>query len=196
VPTTEAATVIEAKALRPLRNASPEYATTEALKAHVEQLRLTRTPFFLSAEDLDRIFRWKLRGQYERTLRRRAMNTPATYCAVTEAVFKVIDPDPNYESAVRLGLLIALPGIGVGVASAILALTEPQRYCVIDFRGWRTLFGKERRSFLVPDYQRYRTAVATLAAELGWAVQETDLAIWEYDKRRGQGAASPARDGP
>ncbi len=74
---------------------------------------------------------------------------------------------------------------------ADLALTDPQRYCVIDFRGWRSVFGEARegKAFLIPDYLRYRTEVAKVAAELDWSVQEADLAIWEYDRRRG--AAKP-----
>jgi hypothetical protein len=90
----------------------------------------------------------------------------------------------NTSATIRLGLLLALPGVGVPVASAVLALTEPQQYCVVDFRGWRTVFGEERESFSIADYLRYRAEVARLAADLGWPVQEADLAIWEYDRRR------------
>jgi hypothetical protein len=81
-----------------------------------------------------------------------------------------------------LGLLVAIPGVGIPVASAILALSDPQRYCVIDFRGWRALFCEERTAFSVKDYLRYREEVAHLAVDLGWSVQETDLAVWEYDR--------------
>jgi hypothetical protein len=106
------------------------------------------------------------------------------YRAVTEAVFKIADPDVRYESVVRLGLLAALPGVGVPVATAVLALANPERHCVIDFRGWRAAFDEERTAFSVSHYLRYREEVARLAADLGWSVQETDLAIWEYDRRR------------
>jgi hypothetical protein len=85
-----------------------------------------------------------------------------------------------------MGLLVALPGVGVPVASAVLALTDPERYCVIDFRGWRTVFDEERTAFSIRDYLRYRGEVARVAVNLGWPVQETDLAIWEYDRRRTQ----------
>jgi len=49
---------------------------------------------------------------------------------------------------VRLGLLVALSGVGVPVASAALALTEPQQCCVVDFRGWRAVFEEKRHPSL------------------------------------------------
>jgi 2C-methyl-D-erythritol 2,4-cyclodiphosphate synthase len=72
--------------------------------------------------------------------------------------------------------------VGVPVASAILALVFPEKYSVIDFRGWRQVFGEERTTFSVSDYRRYLTEIQKLAQELGWIVQEVDLAIWEYDR--------------
>jgi hypothetical protein len=181
--------LIGADDIRHLRTASPEHGATEALKAELSNSRKERDPFFLTGEELERIYRWKLRAQYRRQAHIRARNTEAAYRAVTEAVFKVVDPDPVYECTVRVGLLIAVPGIGVPVASAALALTDPRRYCVIDFRGWRSVFGEDRKGkpFLIPDYLRYRAEVAKIAEQLGWSVQETDLAIWEYDRRRGTG---------
>jgi len=176
--------MIKAHDLQPLRTASPDYAETEALKAEFRERRLGRTPFFLTGAELDRVFQWKLRGQYGRQSARRMRNSEDAYHAVTEAVFKVVGPQFEYECMIRLGLLSVLPGVGVPVASAVLALTEPQQYCVVDFRGWRTVFGEERQSFSIADYLRYRAEVARLAADLGWPVQEADLAIWEYDRRR------------
>ena len=185
--------MIRAAAIRHLRTASPDYDETESLKAEFRKLREERSPFFLAADELDRVFRWKLRSQYERGRRKRARNTGAAYRAVTEAAFRIVETNVEYEAEVRLGLLVALPGIGVPVASAILALGDPQRYCVIDFRGWRAIYGEDRRAFSITDYLRYRTAVGTLAAQLDWPVQEADLAVWEYDRRRSQRRAARGR---
>lgn len=181
--------MIKADDVRHLRTASSDYAETEALKAEIERCRQVRSPFFLTGDELDRVFRWKLRSQYGRQATHRARNSEAAYRAVTEAVFKIVGPALEYECAVRLGLLVALPGVGVPVASAILALTEPQRYCVIDFRGWRAVFGVDRRVFSISNYLRYRSEVARVAVDLAWPVQETDLAIWECDRRRSQRSA-------
>ena len=82
-----------------------------------------------------------------------------------------------------MAALTELSGVGIGVASAILALVDPEHYCVIDFRGWRAAFGEMRRSFSTRDYNKYLSEVRRLAEVLGWTPQETDLAIWEYDRR-------------
>ena len=80
--------------------------------------------------------------------------------------------------------LRSLPGIGIGVGSATLALTLPERYCVIDFRGWRALFSRDRRTFGLGHYLDYVHEVSRLATELGRHPQEVDLALWELDKLR------------
>jgi thermostable 8-oxoguanine DNA glycosylase len=177
--------------IRDLRTASQDYDQTETLKTELWRRRKERDPFFLTAEELDTVFHWKLRSQYGRQTSIRRKNSDAAYRAVTEAVFKIAECDFGYESRVRLNLLTALPGIGIPVASAVLALIDPQRYCVIDYRGWRAVFCEERRSFSTSDYLRYSKEVARVAADLGWSVQETDLAIWEYDRRRSQRSKKP-----
>ncbi len=181
--------MIRAEEIRGLRTAAPDYQETEAIKSRLRELRETREPFYLTAQDLDPIFRWKLRGQYERNRQYRDTNTDAVYRAVTQAAFAVREPDGRYEAEVRLRVLSALRGVGVPVASAILALTEPDRYCVIDFRGWRAVFEENRNAFDVSRYLKYRSEVLILASQLGWPVQETDLAIWTYDEGHGGHAA-------
>jgi hypothetical protein len=176
--------MIDLDTLRGLRTASIDYEETQALKADFLKLRGERRPFFLTGPELDRVFRWKLRGQYRRQIERRSKTPDAVYRTITEAVFKIVGPNLEYETTLRLGLLMALPGVGVPVASAILALTEPKAYCVIDFRGWRTMFGENRTNFGIKEYLRYRAEVARLAVDLGWPAQEVDLAMWEYDRRR------------
>jgi len=150
-----------------------------AIKAAFRDRHAERHPFFLTGEELNRVFRWKLRGQHERTAAQRARNTEAAYRAVSLAVFQIVGLDLEYESVVRLGLLTALTGVGVPIASAVLALAEPQKYCIVDRRGWRALFGKEKESFSPVDYWSYRKAVARLGTEMAWTLQETDIAIRE-----------------
>ena len=173
-----------------LRRDSPDYAETEQLKAEIEQLRQTRDPFHLTAAELDKIFRWKLVQQYERGRARRDSNTNEACRVVTEAAFRVHVDDIDLEAEIRLGILTSLRGVGVPVASAILALTDPADYCVIDFRGWRAVFNEDKHSFSVPEYRRYRNQVAELADELSWPVQEVDLAIWCYDRRKPKNCSS------
>jgi thermostable 8-oxoguanine DNA glycosylase len=176
--------MITADDIRHLRTESDDYKETEALKAELRKLRDERSPFFLTGEELYRVFRWKLRSQYARVARHLARNSDAEYRAVTKKVFAVVSDEFKEECTARLRLLVDLHGVGVPVASAVLALSDPERYCVIDFRGWWAVFGEERKSFSISHYVKYRTEVARIAADLGWPVQEADLAIWEFDRRR------------
>jgi hypothetical protein len=157
-------------------------AEREAIEAAFQDRRAERHPFFLTGEELNRVFRWKLRGQHERMAAQRTRNTEAAYRLISQAVFQIVGPDLEYESVVRLGLLTALTGVGVPIASAVLALAEPQEYCIVDRRGWRAVFGKERESFAPIDYWAYHEAVAQLGIELGWTLQETDMAIRQLDR--------------
>lgn len=175
--------MIRADDLRGLKCAAPDYEETERLKSTLHLLRETRIPFFLEAADLEPIFKWKLGGQYGRGLRHRSMNSNSAYRIATRAAFEVQEANFYYEIELRFGFLTALRGVGVPVASAILALADPAKYCVIDFRGWRALFGERRSSFDIGHYKRYLRRVRELSVELGWSPQETDLAIWEWDRR-------------
>jgi hypothetical protein len=177
--------MVQADDIRELRQVAFDYQETEHLKQDLRNLRLERDPFYLAKNDLDSIFRWKLRNQYGRCRRRLDANTPSACRVVTQAAFAVRELDEDYEADLRLGILKALWGVGVPVASAILALVEPDRYCVIDFRGWRVVTGERRDEFGINQYLQYRSAVRQLAHQLGWSLQETDLAIWEYDRRLG-----------
>lgn len=172
---------LRADDIRELRRADPDYQKTERLKSDLTRLRAERRPFHLGAAELEPIFRWKLRGQYRRKVAERTRNTDVVFRAVTRAAFAAEDAGSDFEAKMRLRILDALPGVGIPVASAMLALSEPARYCVIDFRGWRAVFREDKRSFSVREYLEHRHAAAGFGRELGWPVQEVDFAIWNYD---------------
>ncbi len=65
-----------------------------------------------------------------------------------------------------------MPGVGVPVASAVLALTEPLEYGIIDVRAWAQVFGTRKKSFDDRDYARHMTRIWDLAAELSWRAQQ------------------------
>ena len=174
--------MIKVSDIIPFRNTTEDYSETEALKTRMRELREQRNPFFLEFTDLDPIFRWKLIGQYGRVKSKFTSNPLALYPIITQAAFSISYPVAEYEAAARLGVLTTLNGVGVPVASAILALAEPDHYCVIDFRGWRAVFGNLKRYFSIKDYLSYRNEIAKLAEELHWPIQEVDSAVWAYDK--------------
>ena len=76
----------------------------------------------------------------------------------------------------------ALPGIGIGVASAVLALSEPEQYAIIDWRGWRQAFGTGRESFGCKHYCEYMRVVRSAAKQLGWQPQVVDWCLWNLDR--------------
>lgn len=173
--------MLTARDLRPFYQRAQDVRAAEQLKTEFARKRQEQVPFYLTAVELESILRWKLRGQYDRQARRRRANTDALIRAITRCAFEVSHPDPAYELELRVGILMSLRGVGVPVASAVLALVRPDQYAVIDFRGWRQLFGEERHSFTIGDYRRYLARVRALARRLDWPPQEVDLAIWAYD---------------
>lgn len=183
--------MIKASQIEALRTSSDDWKETERLKAHFAQVRLKRHPLFLTAAEFDNILRWKLRQQYGRQLALRAANTDEVIRAVTRLALTIAHDDKDYEVELRVGALCTLRGVSVAVASAVLALVFPDEYAVIDFRVWRQLFDEERRMFSISNYKRYLREMRRLAEELGWPVQEVDLAIWEYDRRHGPPTAEP-----
>ena len=174
--------MIVATQLIQYRTSSDDYNLTQDLKAKFVHLRNERHPLYLTSEEFDDVLHWKLRGQYGRLQERREANTADVIQIVTSAAFSITHPDEDYVTELRISILCALRGVGVPVASAFLALVFPEKYAVIDFRGWRQVFGEEKTTFSISDYKRYLREIRCLAVELGWPVQEVDLAIWEYDR--------------
>ncbi len=177
--------MITAEQIAPFRSSSDDYDLTEQLKSRFARLRRERQPLYLTQSEFDDISKWKLRGQYGRQREIRAVNTEGTIETVTGAALSIVHPDQGYEAELKVGILCCLRGVGVPVASAVLALVFPEKYGVVDFRGWRQVFDEIKTAFSATDYERYLGEIRRLANELGWLPQEVDLAIWEYDRVNG-----------
>jgi len=179
--------MIQANDIRDLR---PKDEETQQLIAKLARLRRRRNRFYLrrrnrfylTAGEFDEILKWKLGGQYGRVRRLLVQNDEKTVRTVTGTALTITHDDKDYELELRVSILCTLRGVGVPVASAVLALLFPNEYGVIDFRVWRQLFGEDRTTFSIPDYKRYVAKLREIAAELRWPVQEVDHAIWEYDR--------------
>lgn len=168
----------------PLREASDDYSHTEKIKARFNAIKDYRVPLYINLKEFDEILLWKLRNQYGRQKDLRRMNTESVVQDVTRLALSIQHEDKEYETELKIGLLCSIKGVGVPVASSILALIFPNDYCVIDFRGWRQVFGEMKNTFSISDYKRYLSEVRKIAEEISWPVQEVDLAIWELDRRR------------
>jgi len=160
-----------------------DYDETKKLISKYAELKKTRSPFYLTSADFNDILKWKLRQQYNRQYRNRERNTEHNINIVTQAAFAVEHQDRDYETELRLKILTTLSGVEVPVASAILTLCYPELYSVIDFRGWRQIFGnaKTYANYTPKEYIKYLTIIRHAAKIFQFTTQEMDMAIWQYD---------------
>lgn len=109
----------------------------------------------------------------------------------------------------KIQILLKLNGVGVRVASAILTVIYPERYCVIDYRAWRALLWlknigksgqfnfqsyKEYSEFLdfvnksdkIGIYFNYLKILRSIALNLDITARKLELAFWKFDQQKGQ----------
>lgn len=63
---------------------------------------MKRVPFFLTIEDFDKILKWKLRGQYNRTKKIRESNTNHNIQIITKAAFGINHSIECHETSLRI----------------------------------------------------------------------------------------------
>jgi thermostable 8-oxoguanine DNA glycosylase len=137
---------------------------------------------FLTASTFDAVIDWKLRKQRNRTEKHRLGNSAELIQELTGAFWRVKHEDNDKLLAIQLAILLAIPGVGIGVASAIFTLCYPSEYAIIDFRNWKVLYGEDKRQFSQADYKKYLTDMRELAAKVDCEVQELDYLLWkEYE---------------
>lgn len=137
----------------------------------------------LSLATFGAVLDWKLRKQRKRTEKHRNGVTADLIRLITSCFAQVKHADEKTEREIRLDVLCALPGVGLGVASAILTLAQPENYGIIDFRVWQVLYREDKKVFTIGDYRKYLDDVRRIAAELDCDAQEVDFLLWEeYDK--------------
>ena len=174
--------MIDLETIKRFKNKAIDYDETRRIIDYFSSIKKDRKPLYLDSNDFEMILRWKLAQQYKRQSELRKGNTDKIIRKVTSVALNISHEEEDYEIDLRLNLLMSLRGVGLPVASAILTLVYPDKYAVIDFRGWNQLFGEKKQSFTISDYKKYLREIRKLAGELGWTPQEVDLAIWEYDR--------------
>lgn len=172
-----------ASQIRDLISRADDYEETRRLILKLAGLKKTRTPYYLNINDLDEIFHWKLRRQYYRQLRNIQKNTDEQIRIITKSAFSVSSNDERITIELMLRELVKLYAVQIPVASAIMTLCYPDKYCVIDFRGWRQVYGKEKEygNYTIREYLDYWTKIKSTAIKYGVTPQEVDMAIWQYD---------------
>ena len=144
----------------------PDLVEAERLKARLARSRDKRVPLYLSRDELLSVCRWKLGDQYVRAASLLESSSEKRVKRTTQAAFTFKDKEAEFELAARLTILRLLPGVGIGAASAILALCYPKRYAPLDSRAWRALFNERRGSLDAADYRRYLARLSELVAEV------------------------------
>jgi hypothetical protein len=155
-----------------------EYDDTRPLIAALSHVR---EQGFFTFDQFWRMCCWKEPRQRKR--RYWQANSEEDVQAISRATFVTADEDE------RMALLDSLKGVGVPVASAILTLTDPARYGVIDIRVWQVLhlydevahtpegvgLGRGHWGEYLPILRRY-------AADLGVTVRGVERALFAYHR--------------
>lgn len=91
----------------------------------------------------------------------------------------------------KVGILEAIQGIGIPIASAILAVCYPKIFTIADYRTKESLTkknkdfkGKPTTSIL--SYLKYSKACHKIAEEEGLSLRDTDRALWGVDFYEGK----------
>jgi endonuclease III len=150
----------------------------------IRDLRVVRLRGHLTKQEFLAICRWKS----PRSIRHGMKNSSKRirrHSAIALA---------SCDERARLEALTALDGVGVPTASAILTLTNPRRYGVIDIRVWRLLFelGSVRTKpggvgFTFNEWSEYLAVLRLQAKRLGASVRAVEYSLFLYHRRTQEG---------
>jgi hypothetical protein len=146
----------------------------------IRDLRDVRRRGHLTKREFLAICRWKS----PRAIRHYLKNSPARIRRQSAAALAARSERARFEA------LTALDGVGAPMASAILTLTNPRRYGVIDIRVWQLLFdlGSVRTKpggvgFTFGDWHLYLTELRHHAKQLGVSVRAVEYSLFLYHRR-------------
>ena len=144
------------------------------------------------------IGKWKTRRQTPRYEKNEAEG-------VKNATMKAMKASQNK----KLQILRKLNGVEVPVASAILTVIYPEKYCVIDYRTWRALHWlrilatkgqftldsyREYADFLdtckrygkIASYHGFLNTLRAIGAERDMTPRQVEMALWKFDQKKGE----------
>jgi hypothetical protein len=171
------------KQIEELINQADDKSETKNLTQQFDKLKQTRTPFYLTATELEQILAWKLRTQFGRQIKIRLNNTEENIQLITKTAFLLTHKNKDIETALKLKSLTLLYGVEIPVASSILTLCYPENYSVIDFRNWRQIFKPltKKTYYTTNEYNDYLKRIKYLADKFNFTTQQIDMAIWQKD---------------
>lgn len=143
--------------------------------ALMASMRAARQRGYLTRGELERVCRWKS----PRSIALVRENTPHRVRRRTAEALQSLDERE------RLDALLALRGVSVPSASAVLTMLEPERYGVIDIRVWQLLHamgaveGNPRGAgFTFDQWHRFLHVVRDLAARLETTARAVERSLF------------------
>jgi hypothetical protein len=161
-----------------------DWVETEQLKKDIKAQIARNSSAELSLDLFNRIASWKLGRQEGRTRRFRTKVTNDFVRKITNCAFSLVHADRESLTRVRLNVIQGIQGVGMGIASAVLALTFPEQYGVIDDRVWKVIYAEDKESFSLSDYHKYLDDLLAGATQLNWLPQELDFFAWKLGEYR------------
>lgn len=134
-----------------IHNISPEVAETRNLINLITGKVNARSDAYLLAEELDQIMKWKLDKQYMHSKEQRKVNVDSVVVPITKAAFSIRSKNYDYETELKIKTLTAMRSVAIPLATAVLAITDPNKYAVIDSVLWEYIYKKYKNSFTVND---------------------------------------------
>jgi hypothetical protein len=159
-------------------------ADTPDTEQLIERLRVVRRRGYLTKGEFLVICRWKS----PRSIRHAMKNSPARIRRQSALALA------SRSERVRFDALTALDGVGAPTASAILTLTDPRRYGVIDIRVWQLLFelGSVTTKpggvgFTFREWHEFLATLRPHAKRLGVSVRCVEYSLFLYHQRAQEG---------
>jgi len=153
-----------------------EHGPTRLLISKLRHVR--RQGYFTKGEFLQ-MCRWKS----PRPLRLYRSNSEDRIRLVSKKVFAT-----QFEKR-RVELLTSFNGVSIPAASAILMLTDPKNYGVIDIRAWQLLYlyGSVKtkpagKDFSVGDWYTYLVKIRYFARRFDATARQIERTLYEYHK--------------
>lgn len=162
-----------------------DWVGTKALKKKIEEHVRNHPVTGLTLDLFNEIVSWKLERQEDRTRHTRGEKVTEDFVRlITTCAFALSHSDRKSLVRGRISVLQGIPGVDMGIASAITALRLPDQHGVIDPVLWEVIYGEVRSGFSLSEYQKYLEDLLLAATTLGWPAQEVDFFTWKMGLER------------
>jgi thermostable 8-oxoguanine DNA glycosylase len=155
---------------------------------------------FLHKTEFVSICRWKAHRQ----IKNYKLNNEQTIRQITKQLLKEEDDAKK----IKLLLCGELKGVQIPVASAILTVIHPDKFCITDYRAWRSLWwwktASEDGKLTLSSYKKYADyldnlkvysglekylwylrVMRSIAKEANKTPRQIEMALWKFDKMKG-----------